>query len=40
MTVETLVARNLNEVMVAPIVQSGVFCVWRESGLRRFDICF
>jgi hypothetical protein len=36
----TLVARNTNEVMVAPVVGSGGVCVWRESGVRRSVLCW
>jgi hypothetical protein len=36
--VTTLVARNTNEAVVAPIMGSGGVCVWRESGIRR-SVC-
>jgi hypothetical protein len=39
MTVVTLVARNVNEAMVAPIVGCGQICVWQESGVKRSDLC-
>jgi hypothetical protein len=35
LTVATLIERNANEAMVAPVVGSGGVCVWRESGVRR-----
>jgi hypothetical protein len=33
MTVATLVTRNSNEAIVAPVVGPGGGCVWRESGV-------
>jgi hypothetical protein len=37
--VATLVARNANEAIVAPMVGSGGDCVWHESGFsRRTDV--
>jgi hypothetical protein len=33
--VAILVARNANEVMVAPMVVSGGVCIWQESGFSR-----
>jgi hypothetical protein len=38
--VATVVSRNANEVMVAPMVGCGGVCVWRESGVRRSVWCF
>jgi hypothetical protein len=38
LTVESLVARNANEAMVAPMVQSGGVYFCRESGVRR-SVC-
>jgi hypothetical protein len=40
LTVATLVARNANKAMVAPVVGSGGVCVWRESGDRRSVLCW
>jgi phosphotransferase system IIB component len=37
LTVATLVGRNANKAMVAPMVGSGGVCVWRESGFRRCE---
>jgi hypothetical protein len=36
----TLVARNVNEAMVAPMMVSGGVCIWRESGIKRSGLCF
>jgi hypothetical protein len=38
--VATLVARNANECMMAPMVGSGGVCVWRESGFNRHEDVF
>jgi hypothetical protein len=35
MTVATLVVRNGNETMVAPVVMSSAVYVWRESSSNR-----
>jgi hypothetical protein len=32
-TVTTLVVRNVNDVIVAPMVESGGVCFWRESSV-------
>jgi hypothetical protein len=36
----TLVAKNANEAIVAPMVGSGGVCVWRESGFSRREDVF
>jgi hypothetical protein len=36
----TLVARNENKTMVAPVVGSGAVCVWQESVVRRPVLCW
>jgi hypothetical protein len=40
LTVATLVARNANHAMVAPMVGSGEVCFWLESGVRRSVLCW
>jgi hypothetical protein len=37
--VATLVARNVNEAIVVPVLGSGGVCAWRESGVRRSGLC-
>jgi hypothetical protein len=36
----TLVARNANETMVAPMVESDGVCVWQEFGVRSQAVGF
>jgi hypothetical protein len=36
--VATLVARNASETMAVPMVESGVVCVWRQSGFSCRDL--
>jgi hypothetical protein len=38
--VATLVARNADEAVAAPVVGSGGVCVWRESEVRRSVLCW
>jgi hypothetical protein len=38
--VAAVAARNANEAVVAPMVESGGVCVWRVSGVRRSGFCW
>jgi len=40
MVVEIFVARNANDAVVAPVVGSVSFCVWRECGVWSQMISF
>jgi hypothetical protein len=35
-----VVARNVNEATVEPMVESGKVCIWQESVVRRFALCW
>jgi hypothetical protein len=39
-TVANLVARNANLAEMTSKVWSGRICVWRESGVRRYVLCW
>jgi hypothetical protein len=40
MTLATLVARNANEAIVAPMVGSDAVCIWLEYGFRRYIVVY